>query len=157
MSALEEHVKTETRVNKAGQKYQRVVYDAAPGSVLNLSNDQYIDLDKVTPEDMIESLHQELASLEDEMQRCRDRLNNLIQREPSTIPHPREDEWRRVINSKNEFLIDVKGWNSSSSYSLLFWAFLIDTGWRDDVLVLLGQSPLFRRLQGLVEREQWYY
>ena len=68
--------------------------------------------------------------------------------------HPREDEWRRVINSKYEFLIDVKGWNSSSSYSLLFWAFLIDTGWRDDVLVLLGQSPLFRRLQGLVEREQ---
>ena len=69
------------------------MYDAAPGSVLNLSNDQYIDLDKVTPEDMIASLREEIKALADEMQACKDKITDLIHREPSTIPHPREVEW----------------------------------------------------------------
>ena len=57
--------------------------------------------------------------------------------------HPREREWRERIELNRDFIVDIKGWKSSSSFALLFWASLLRTPWSSSLLGGIRSSKLF--------------
>lgn len=45
--------------------------------------------------------------------------------------HPREREWRQVLDQNRDRILDIKGWNSRSPYAIEFWAAVLSTAWKD--------------------------
>ena len=61
--------------------------------------------------------------------------------------HPREMEWSEHIELKRDFIIDIKGWKSSSPFSLLFWTSLLRTPWSSFIFDGIRSSRLFDVLE----------
>ena len=60
--------------------------------------------------------------------------------------HPREREWREHIELNRDFIVDIKGWRSSSPFALLFWSSLLRTSWSSSLLEGIRLSNLFDAL-----------
>ena len=54
--------------------------------------------------------------------------------------HPRESEWREVLQAGEPRILDMKGWKSQSKYAEEFWDALSLTSWRSQVNQLRRQS-----------------
>ena len=46
--------------------------------------------------------------------------------------HPKRSEWEAILLSGRDHILDIKGWQSRSPYSLKFWSLLLDTPWRNE-------------------------
>ena len=45
--------------------------------------------------------------------------------------HLRQEEWSKVIEQNEPFIIDIKGWKSKSAYALKFWSEVLNTAFKE--------------------------
>jgi len=54
--------------------------------------------------------------------------------------HPREKEWRQVLDQNLDRILDIKGWNSQSPYAIEFWAAVLSTAWKDQAALFFERA-----------------
>ena len=48
--------------------------------------------------------------------------------------HPSSTDWLLQLRNGGDCILDIKGWNNRSPEALQFWAALLETPWRDEVV-----------------------